>query len=225
MSTHFDETQHPRGDGGRFVAKPAGESSVSLDGPAASSNLLQPDYAQTRAALDSAVGEFDEAYGAGDHDRAGEAHLALRSAAIRHASTGGHGRRDVESLSHGGLNPAEGPNWARQGAWQEGRSREWAERGFGGNPQPVSVAEVRRQLPVGQKVRVSYLAVSPSSSHQVGAERTVTKQNGYEMITVDADGNPSHNDWAGKRAHVDDGGNLIVAHDDGTPYVAYTPID
>lgn len=227
MTTTFDETQHPRGEGGRFATKPASESGVSLDqAPAPSTNMLTPDPEQTRADLGEAFTRFDEAHRSGDFDALHEARNELRTAAIRHASTGDDSSAEVEGLNHVELYREDTKNWARVGRYSGHVSRGWARTGVGDHAEQVSVAQARRELPVGAKVQVSYLGAPPDRQREgADAPRTVVKQNDYEMITQADGGEPVHNDWAGKTAHVDATGNIIVSHRDGQPYVAYTVLD
>lgn len=227
MSTAFDETQHRRDPSGKFATKPASESEVSLEsaGSPASTNLLTPDPEQTRANLGEAFARFDEAHKVGDFDDQHEARNGLRTAAIRHASTGDESSTEVESLGHVELHQDEVSNWARVGRFAGHVQRGWAQAGVGEGAEPISVAQARRELPVGTQVEVSYLG-TPVNSKPPGSDlpRTVTKQNDYEMITQTQDGTEVHNDWAGKTAHVDSAGNVIVSHQDGQPYVAYTRV-
>lgn len=57
MTQPFDEAQHPRGDGGRFARKPAGESDVEL-GPSSSGEAELPDSATVISAGPAELDEY-----------------------------------------------------------------------------------------------------------------------------------------------------------------------
>lgn len=87
----------------------------------------------------------------------------------------------------------------------------------------ISVAELRRNLPVGTRVQVFYLAGQREQTEP--DVRRVTKQTRYEMISAPVDGDRgAHLAWAGTCAERDAAGILIVRHGDGTPVVAYKPL-
>lgn len=96
-------------------------------------------------------------------------------------------------------------------------------RAIGEGRERISVAELRRNLPVGTRVQVFYLAGQREQTEP--DVRTVTKQTAYEMISTPVDGDRgAHLAWSGTRAERDAAGILIVRHADGTPVVAYKPL-
>lgn len=87
----------------------------------------------------------------------------------------------------------------------------------------ISVAEVRRTLPVGSRIQVFYL--SGQREQTTPDVRTVTKQTGYEMVSTPLGADRgSHLAWAGQQAERDASGILIIRDADGTPFVAYKPL-
>jgi hypothetical protein len=96
-------------------------------------------------------------------------------------------------------------------------------RPIGEGRERISGAELRRNLPVGTRVQVFYLAGQREQTEP--DVRTVTKQTSHKMITTPVDGDRgAHLAWAGTRAERDAAGILIVRHGDGTPVVAYKPL-
>ncbi|UAL29870.1 hypothetical protein K8W59_19465 [Nocardioides rotundus] len=115
-----------------------------------------------------------------------------------------------ESAQHGRTRPAATERTAGSRPIGEGRER-------------ISIAELRRSLPVGARVQVFYLAGQRDQTEP--DVRTVTKQTSHKMITTPVDGDRgAHLSWSGTRAERDAAGILIVRHGDGTPIVAYKPL-
>jgi len=97
----------------------------------------------------------------------------------------------------------------------------------GADPQPMTVAQARRDLPEGQRVQVVYF----NGQRPAGTEpdiRTVTKQTSTEMITTGEPGsrteNGSHLGWSKLKAQRDNAGNIVISNADGIPIAAYVPL-
>lgn len=87
----------------------------------------------------------------------------------------------------------------------------------------ISVAEVRRTLPVGARIQVFYL--SGQREQTTPDVRTVTKQTSYEMVSTPLGADKgSHLAWASQQAEQDASGIRIIRDADGTPFVAYKPL-
>jgi hypothetical protein len=95
----------------------------------------------------------------------------------------------------------------------------------GADPQSMTVAQARRDLPEGQRVQVVYLNGADQAEPDV---RTVTKQTSTEMITTGKPGSRaesgSHLSWSKLKAQRDDAGNILISNADGIPIAAYVPL-
>lgn len=95
---------------------------------------------------------------------------------------------------------------------------------IGAGRRPIPIAQVRRTIPVGTRVQVFYL--KGQREQTTPDVRTVTKQTSYEMITgSDALPRGSHLGWAGCKAERDTNDIVIIRDAEGTPFVAYKPLN
>lgn len=153
---------------------------------------------------------------------------AATSAAVRHAASSDEAMAEVlgemrdqdpEHLRAVGLEIH--PTILQQEAHRMRASIDSArDQGIGEGSHPVSQAEARRTLPAGTPVTRTYLQKAPAG---VPSEVTIAKQNSYQQITQDSDGNEVVLGWAGTRTHRDAGGTIIVSSEHGVPFVAFRP--
>ncbi|MDQ2737928.1 MAG: hypothetical protein M3Y35_04735 [Actinomycetota bacterium] len=98
----------------------------------------------------------------------------------------------------------------------------------GAGPEPITVAQARRELPEGSRVQVVYLNGQRPGDDGSPDVRVVSKQTAMEMTTdIEAGrnaGRTSHLRWAKQKTQRDASGNIIVTDDAGHPYVAFIPL-
>ncbi|MEJ7648200.1 MAG: hypothetical protein WKF57_03970 [Nakamurella sp.] len=99
----------------------------------------------------------------------------------------------------------------------------------GAGLEPIAAAQARRELPAGSRVQVVYLNGQTPTDLPNPDVRTVIKQNAYEMVSAGPDGTRtargSHLSWSGNKAERDIAGNIVISGPEGTPIVAYLPLD
>jgi hypothetical protein len=205
-----------QGDG-KFGQQQHAESGVDL---ATQTNDLVLPTIETRERVFSGEEALAQAHRDGDTETVMQASAALRSAQILHAMTE-DGRAELRDWQVDLGVIAAGERQRRYTDLAAGR-------GIGFNTQPVSIAEVRRSLPVESKVEVVYLN-GPSYGLPAGVDRdkrTVVAQSDNGMATTRdtvEDADPVSNYWHKTSAVRDDQGNYIVSDQTGLPYVAYCP--
>jgi hypothetical protein len=149
------------------------------------------------------------------------------SAAVRHAASGDEGMAELleemdasdrERLDEVGLSIH--PTILQQQALHMRQSVAAARAdGIGEGSQPISQAQARRSLPVGTRVRRTYLQAARDAPTKV----VITSQSSYQQVSTNADGGETVLGWVGTRAHQDAAGNIIVTSEHGLPFVAFRP--
>ena len=104
------------------------------------------------------------------------------------------------------------------------------ERGYMQNSKPLSVAEVRRMLPLGQRLVVGYptrwdMRMAANHASELHP-RTVIKQTGDTMVTqYEGEDRTSRMDWRGHCAQLDlDTGWIHIYTPESDLDVAYLPL-
>jgi hypothetical protein len=93
--------------------------------------------------------------------------------------------------------------------------------------QPISIAEVRRRLPIGTKIKVDYpRTVIHGNCGQVVHEgstqfRKVVKQTHYEMISSNED-KKVHCSWSGTKAKADENSIYLFHESNDEWYAKFT---